>query len=323
MLVRIAAACGWLVWKLEGVLGAIRLPRRWRPRTIAGLAVALAIGGAVPLVLAAIDPQPQDATVEDVGGGLVEHPERWVRLQGRLVPLHESPTGQRGDWGLLVDAADPLLAIVVRGPEPIEPRDLATVTGRLGVSTVAVTEELPIEATVAGTPPVILDDQVLELDPTPRPVRSILWPAVPLPWLLAVVLGIGLVAGYPIFRRSREIDVLARPMAPGERVPAAVAGRLGDRSYPLAEPAEALVLCRRGPRGGILTAQVLDRDDGPAPPPVQIGGGWTSARVGHVFTARERLPALAVRAERVDAIIMFARVAERDRVAALVSVERS
>ena len=322
MLVRVAAACGWLVWRLERVLAALRVPDRWRRGVIAVLTVALTIAGAMPLVLAAIDPQPQDATVEDIGSGLIEHPERWVRLQGRLVPLHESPTGQRGDWGLLVDAADPLLAIVARAPAPVEPRAQAVVTGHLRLAQVTVTEELPIEATVAGTPPIVLADQVLELDPTPRPVSSVLWAAIPVPWLLAAVLGIGLVVGYPIFRRSREIDVLARPMAPGERVPAAVAGRLGDQSYPLAEPAEALLLCRRGPRGGILTAQVLDRD-GPAPQPVQIGGGWTSGRVGHVFTAGERLPALAIRSDRVDAIIMFARVAERDRAAALVTVERS
>lgn len=322
MLVRVAAACGWLVWKLEGALGAIRVPSRWRRWVVGGLALVLLIGGAVPLVAAAIDPQPQDATVVDVATGLIEHPEGWVRLRGRLVPLEQSPTGLRGDWGLLVDAADPLSAIVVRGAEPIEPRAEAMVTGHLALSSVTVAEELPIEATVAGTPPVVLADQVLELDPTPRPERSVLWPIVPLPWVIAVALGIGLLAGYPIFRRSHEIDVLARPMAPGERVPAAVAGRLGDHSYPLAEPAEALILCRRGPRGGILTAQVLDRE-GPAPQPVQIGGGWTTGRVGHVYTAGERLPALAVRSERVDAIIMFARVAERDRAAALVTVERS
>lgn len=322
MLVRIAAACGWLVWKLEGVLGAIRVPAGWRRRVVAGIAVALAIGGAVPLAVAAIDPQPQDVTVEDIGSGLVELPERWVRLYGRLVPLRETPTGLRGDWGLLVDATDPLLAIVVRGTERVEARAEAMVTGRLALSSVTVNEELPIEATVAGTPPIVLADQTLELDPIPRPVRSVLWPAIPVPWLLAAVLGIGLLVGYPIFRRSREIDVLARPMAPGERVPAAIAGRLRDRSYPLAEPAEALVLCRRGPRGGILTAQILEAD-GPAPPPVQIGGGWTSGRVGHVYTAGETLPALSIRADGVDAIIMFARVAERDRAAALVTVERS
>ena len=36
----------------------------------------------------------------------------------------------------------------------------------------------------------------------------------------------------------------------------------------------------------------------------------------------ETVPALAIRSELVDAIFLFARTAERDRVAALVTVER-
>jgi hypothetical protein len=55
---------------------------------------------------------------------------------------------------------------------------------------------------------------------------------------------------------------------------------------------------------------------------VTIGGGWTVGRVGDVHALTETVPALIIRSELVDATFLFARTAERDRVAALVSVER-
>ncbi|MGI8657987.1 MAG: hypothetical protein ACR2K4_04345, partial [Candidatus Limnocylindria bacterium] len=90
----------------------------------------------------------------------------------------------------------------------------------------------------------------------------------------------------------------------------------------LAEPSGALLLVRRDGRGTVLTAQPLADGDGPAPKPVRIGGGWTAGRVGSVYTAAETVAALHVRSELVDAVFLFARGSERDRVAALVAVER-
>jgi hypothetical protein len=75
--------------------------------------------------------------------------------------------------------------------------------------------------------------------------------------------------------------------------------------------------------GNVLTAQPLPDGGGPAPSPVPIGGGWTSGQVGEVYTIRETLPALRVRAENVDATFLFPKRGERDRVAALVAVDRS
>ena len=49
----------------------------------------------------------------------VSEPDGWVRLRGRIVPLTESPTGEPGRYALLVDAANPLQAIVVRSDGPI------------------------------------------------------------------------------------------------------------------------------------------------------------------------------------------------------------
>jgi hypothetical protein len=77
-----------------------------------------------------------------------------------------------------------------------------------------------------------------------------------------------------------------------------------------------------GPKGNLLTAQPLPDDGGVAPPPVTIGGGWTSGRIGDVHAVRETVPALIIRSELVDATFLFARTAERDRVAALIAIDR-
>ena len=72
----------------------------------------------------------------------------------------------------------------------------------------------------------------------------------------------------------------------------------------------------------MLTAQPLSDDDGPAPPPVPIGGGWARGRIGWVYTVSEAVPALRLRAESIDATLLFAKTGERDRVAGLIAVDR-
>jgi hypothetical protein len=175
---------------------------------------------------------------------------------------------------------------------------------------------------VFGTPPHVVVDQIVEVDGVAKPERATWWPLSILPLVLAVLLVIGARTGYPIFRRTTEVDVLSTPLGPGERLPAAWGGRLGSNERDLGDPGAALLVVRPGPKGNVLTAQPLPDDDRPAPQPVAIGGGWTSGRVGYVYTATESVPALIVRAEIVDATFLFARTGERDRVAALVAVER-
>jgi hypothetical protein len=82
-----------------------------------------------------------------------------------------------------------------------------------------------------------------------------------------------------------------------------------------------LLIVRQGPKGNLLTAQPLTDDGGVAPAPVTIGGSWTAGRLGYVYTVSETVPALVLRSELVDTTFLFARTAERDRVAALVTVD--
>lgn len=318
---RFLALCGWLAWQVGRPFRAT--PFRGRGRApIVAIAGALVVLAAVPIVIPMLDRQPEDATVQQIFDGSTSHPDGWLRLHGRLTPLSESPIGESGSFALLVDAANPLRAIVVKAPNDGEAVASTTVTGTLSPRSVAVEEELPIEATVAGTPPRIVADQIVVLDPTPQPVRSVPWPIAIPPILLAAILLIGLRVGYPLFRPTSEIDVLARPLAPGERIPSAYGGRIGPNHADLADPGGVLLLVRRGPSGNLLTAQPLAEGTAVAPQPVIIGGSWTSGRIGSVHTVRETVAALHIRSELVDAIFLFARSAERDRVAALVAVER-
>lgn len=314
---RLLALCGWLAWR-------VGTPFRGSSRAaIVAIAGVLIVLASVPIVIPMLDRQPEDATVQQIFDGSTSHPEGWLRLRGRLTPLTASPTAEAGSFALLVDAENPLRAVVVGGsPEDVDARASTTVTGTLAPGSVTVEEELPIEATVAGTPPRIVEDQIVVLDSTPRPVRSVPWPIAIPPLLLAAILLIGVRVGYPLFRVTSEIDVLAQPLAPGERIPSAYGGRIGPNHADLADPGGVLLLVRRGPGGNLLTAQPLADGAATAPQPVLIGGSWTSGRIGSVHTVRETVAALHVRSELIDATFLFARTAERDRVAALVAVER-
>lgn len=314
---RLLAICGWLAWQ-------VRRPLRQLGNALPiAVAVLLVIVAALPIVIPQLDPQPQDATVQEVVDGAVTEPAGWIRLQAHvIVPLSEAPTDERGRYGLLVDETDELRAIVLRSEQPITADESTAITGHLAEATVVVEEDLPIEATVAGTPPTIVPDRLLELDPTPKPVRVVLWPLSIPPLLLAAMLVVGSRVGYPVFRPTSEIDVLTGPLGPGERLPAAYGGRIGPNIRALADPGGALLLVRRGPKGNLLTAQPLADDGGVAPAPVTIGGSWTSGRIGYVYTVSETVAALLIRSELVDATFLFARRAERDRVAALITVER-
>jgi hypothetical protein len=315
---RLLAICGWLAWMVRRPFGRRGRPRRAAPYVIAVLLVALSV---VPFVVPLLDAQPQDATIQEIVDRAITEPTGWVRLRGEVVPLSESPVAEPGDYALLVDAADTLLAIVVRAQDEPDAVESTMVSGHV-VPAIALVEEVPFEATVFGTPPVVVVDQIIELDAAAKTERVTWWPISILPIVLAILLVIGARAGYPIFRPTTEVDVLSTPLGPGERLPAAWGGRLGPNERDLGDPGAALLVVRPGPKGNVLTAQPLPDDDGPAPPPVPIGGGWTSGRVGYVHTASETVPALVIQADEVDATLLFAKTGERDRVASLVAVER-
>lgn len=283
--------------------------------------IVLLVLAVVPVILPLFDAQPDDVRVQRILDGAVAD-GAWVRLSGTTVALTDSPTGQPGSYGILADAVNPLRSVVVRGDVESAIASPANVTGHVVAAPVAIDPEtLPIEATVAGTPPTIVADRLIELDSTPKAHRASLWPLALIPLLLGGMLVAGARIGYPLFRQTFEVDVLAGPLNPGERVPAAFGGRVGPNVRDLADPGAALLMVRHGPKGNVLSAQPL-ADEGPAPAPVAIGGGWTSGQIGYVYTVTETVPALTIRSEDVDATFLFARTTERDRIAALIAVSR-
>jgi len=314
---------GWLAWQMTRRLA--RLPRmgdvvaRRGPAVVAGALFVLAL---LPFVVPMFDPQPQSITVGAILDGRTNGVGAWVRLSGNVVAIDGSPTGEEGRFALLADAINPLHSVVLQGDVASVLGERTNVTGHLAEAAVTIDpKKLPIEATVAGTPPTIVADRVVNLDSAPKEERGAPWPLAIPPLLLGLLVWIGGRTGYPVFRESFEVDVLVTPLAPGERVPAAYGGRVGSNSADLGDPAAVLLMVRRGPTGNVLTAQPLS-DSGPAPAPVPIGGGWTSGRTGYVYTVTETVPAMTVRSEAVEATLLFASISERDRVAALVAVGR-
>jgi hypothetical protein len=319
---RLLAACGWLTWRAETWIASLPFGRRLGSRAVPVLIGVVAVVALAPLVVAYVQPQPVDSEVEPIRLGTPPDGDGWVRLRGRIVALEEPPAVGDGEFGLLIDATDGLEAIVVHGLGAVEPAASTVVTGHLRQTPVTVVDDLPIEATVAGTPPQVAASWLLDLDAEALPERIVLWPISLLGALVIGTLLVGTRAGYPVFRPTREIDVLAQPLAPGDRLPVAVGGRIGPHHPSLADPAGALITVGPGPRGGVLTVQLLGEGRA-APEPVEVGGGWTEGHVGYVHTIGETVPALAVRSERADAVLLFARTGERDRAAALVSVARA
>lgn len=322
MIGRLLAFCGWLARPLRsGPLAGLG------SSGVVAAAIGLLVLAALPIVIPQFDPQPEDVAIQAIFDGTVTHPDGWVRLRGQLVPLPEAPVFEDGAYGVLIDAENPLRSVVTRSDEPAPGAEAAVLTGRLAPATVdveSVQAQIPISAlaATAGTAPRVIADQVVDLDPVTKPARGILWPLAVLPALAALPLLVGARVRYPLFRPTTEIDVLVAPLGVGERVPAAYGGRVGPNERALDDPGGVLLVVRRGPKGNLLTAQPLPDDGGVAPAPVTIGGSWTSGRVGYVHTVRETVPALTIRSELVDATFLFSRTTERDRVAALVSVER-
>ena len=318
---RFLATCGWLAGKIGRPFRALPVGRA-RNAPVLLLAALLLVVAAVPIVLPLFDAQPEDVVAEQIFDGDTTHPDGWVRLRGRIVPLQSSPTGEPGQYALLVDEDNTLRSVVVRSDARLHEAASTQVSGFLTPATVVVEEDLPIEATVAGTEPIVVRDQIVTLDAVAKPQRQVWWPLAIPPAILAILLLVGVRAGYPVFRPTTEITALISPLAVGERVPTAYGGRIGPDVRPLSDPGGALLLVRRGPNGSVLTAQALADDGGLAPAPVSIGGSWSSGRVGAVHTLTETVPALEVRSELVEATFLFARNAERDRVAALIAVDR-
>ena len=315
---RVLLIFGYVASLVERVLrpipgGWLRGHRTW---LVVGLLIAAAF---IPIFASFGGSHPQELNVSEILAGKVSRPDGWVRVTGTIEPLPDIESQLEGSFYLLHDAKDPSLAMVMRTDSRLQ--HFPTVpTGHLEVTAVQVPGYVSATDPRAGGKHRVIPGQVLALDATPAPQASIAWPLVLLPLLLAGILFAGNRFGYPLYEETREVDVLAKPLAPGERLPVVVAGRVGEHRVPLDDPVEGLLLVSAGARGPELAIQLL-LGAGKYVAPVVVGD-WTAGTVGYVHTLREHVPAMAMQAEQIDATLMFATVPERDRAAGRVSIRR-
>jgi hypothetical protein len=124
MVGRLLAVCGWLAWRVGRSVGGLG------SALVIVLGVVLLVVAAVPIVVPLLDPQPQTAGVQEIFDGAITEPDGWVRLHGRIVPLQEPPTADRGGpFALLVDAEASLRSIVVVTDAEVDAD--AVITGHL------------------------------------------------------------------------------------------------------------------------------------------------------------------------------------------------
>ena len=93
---RLLAICGWLAWQTRRPFGRSRIGSRIGSAVAPILAVVLVVLAAAPIVLPMLEPQPEDATVQQIFDGTITHPDGWIRLHGRVTPRRASPTGTSG-----------------------------------------------------------------------------------------------------------------------------------------------------------------------------------------------------------------------------------
>jgi hypothetical protein len=318
MATRALLICGFLASLVERGLGF--MPDRILPGRRTWIVVGLLIAAAtIPIFGSFGGSHPQDVSVAEILAGKATRPDGWVRVPGTLEALPGLPSEIEGTFYLLHDAKDPSLSILLRSATRLQ-RLPSVPTGHLEVTAVKIPGYESATDPAAGGRPRVIPGQILALDATPAQQASIAWPLVLLPLLLAGILFLGNRFGYPLYEETREVDVLATPLAPGGRLPVVVAGRVGEHRVPLHDPVEGLLLVSAGARGPELAVQLL-LGAGRYVAPVPVGD-WTSGTVGYVHTLREHIAAIALRAEQIDAIVMFASIAERDRAAGRVSIRR-
>ncbi|MDQ2940795.1 MAG: hypothetical protein M3R05_01245 [Chloroflexota bacterium] len=315
---RILLIFGFLASIVERGLGFIhgRILRGRRTWIVVGLLVAAAT---IPIFASFRGSHPQEVTVGEILAGKASRPDGWVRVPGTIESLLGIPSDVEGTMYLLHDAKDPSLSIVLRSGTRLQRLPEAP-TGHLEVAAIQIPGYASATDPAAGSQRRVIPGQLLALDATPAPRASIAWPLVLLPLVVGAILFVGNHFGYPLYEETREIDVLATPLAPGERLPVVVAGRVGEHRSPLHDPVEGLLLVSAGSRGPELAVQLLLGGGRHVAP--EAVGEWTAGTVGYVHTMREHVAAIALQAEQIDAILMFASIAERDRAAGRVSIRR-
>ena len=284
----------WLIDRGLAVAGrlaaSVRRAAGGSPRAPTYVALALLLLTAIPIGLVATSKRPTDLSFDDMRLDRIPAMTSWGRLEGEL----RRTKSAFGGLYELHDTARPDLYVIVISDADL-PDGHAMVTGRVSPRFAATGNVGSIEADVPAVPRV------------DEPIWLYLTPAV-----IALIIAIGIRAGYPVVRGDRRSDFFVAQTADGEQVPVHWSGRIGTETVERDDARQATVSIAPAVEAtGMDDLTIMD------------GGSSTSrsTRLRHHAAVREvRLcrvtgaqPGLELHPAASDIVLVFSDRAERDR----------
>ncbi len=261
-------------------------------RRVGVLIAALILVSAAVTFLISVTPTPQQLSFQDLRDGRYRDRTSWLRLEGDLRPAGVSSQGEL--LYTLHDPADDAVAVTVISTGPL-PTGHVDVTGQ------------PLGGVrLPGT------FEALYADVPTEPARRDPWPLILMPAGLGLVLLVGARIGYPVMRRERPKGPTPTVPGRGEPITARWNGRIGGDDLPAGQGRACILTLARE-----VDKTVLSIDDGVMRRVVVAHA--TPKVVGRVCWIDGCRPAVELHAPTADLILEFGSVADRDRVAAVVS----
>jgi hypothetical protein len=261
----------------------LRRRARWLPAVVV---VALFVSSLIPILVVGSTKQPNDVSLKDLQTQNLPAGASWFRLQG---DLRDEPSASPYTYRLH-DLSDETRAVTVVSDTPL-PTGTVEITGRQDGPSLRGTF-LSIQADV----------------PT-EPVRHDPWLLYAIPAVLAIVIIVGWVRGYPVKRRDGGSPAAVDQLRPGERLPATWGGWISSEAHALdaMAPCEVEVSCD----ADVCSMTITDTDGARtvphrrASPKRRIRLCWTSG-VRH---------GLDLHAPAADLVLAFDSETARDRFA--------
>ena len=262
---------------------ALHRRARWLPTVTV---VALVLLSLIPTLIVGSTKQPNDVTLADLQSENLPAGASWFRLQG---DLRDVPSASPYTY-TLHDLTDDSRAVTVVADAPL-PTGHVEITGR---------QDGPSQR---GT---FLS---IQADVPTEPVRHDPWLLFAIPAVIAIVILVGRMRGYPVKRREGGTTAAVDQLHPGERLPATWGGWIANEVHQLDAmvPCEVEVACD----SDVCSMTITDADGvrtvphRRASPKRRIRLCWTSG-VRH---------ALDLHAPAADLVLAFDSEAARDRFA--------
>lgn len=256
---------------------------RWLPAVVV---MALLLLSLLPVLIVGSTKQPNDVTLKDLQVENLPAGASWFRLQG---DLREEPTASPYTY-TLHDLADDSRAVTVVADAPL-PTGHVEITGRQGGPSLRGTF-LSIQADV----------------PT-EPVRHDPWLLFAIPAIIAIVIVIGAMRGYPVKRRDGGSAAVVDQLRPGERLSATWGGWISNEAHGLdaMSPCQVEVACD----SDVCSMTITDVDGVRTVPHRRAS---PKRRIRLCWTSGVR-PGLDLHAPAADLVLAFDSEADRDRFA--------